>query len=86
MRLNGRSIQLKRRPAGSSAAWTTSWMRWAEAPGLYTLTLYPRATYEYVAVFGAPDNEGLEGDTSNQVTVRVVAGCTGNCPSEEDPT
>ncbi len=85
MRLNGRSVQLKRRPSGSSGAWTTSWMTWAEAPGLYTITLYPRSTYEYVAVFGSPDNEGLTGDTSNQVTVRVVSGCTGNCPSEEDP-
>jgi len=86
MRLNGRSIQLKRRPSGSNGAWTTSWMRWAESPGLYTLTLYPRSTYEYIAVFAAPDNEGLGGDTSNQVTVRTVTGCTGNCPSEEDPT
>ena len=30
MRLNGRSVQLKRRPSGSSGAWTTSWMKWAE--------------------------------------------------------
>ncbi len=86
MRLNGRSVQLRRRPAGSTGAWTTSWMTWAESPGLYTTTLYPRATYEYLAVFSAPDNEGLHGDTSNQVTVRVTGGCTGSCPNEEDPS
>ena len=85
MRLNGRSVQLRRRPAGSSGAWTTSWMTWAEAPGLYTITLYPRATYEYQAVFSSPDNEGLTGDTSDLITVRVSAGCTGTCPNEEDP-
>jgi hypothetical protein len=85
MRLNGRSVQLKRRPSGSNGAWTTSWMTWAEVPGLYTLTLYPHSTYEYMAVFSSPDNEGLAGDTSNQVTVRISDGCTGNCPSEEDP-
>ena len=86
MRLNGRAVELKRRPAGSTGAWTTSWMRWAESPGLYTITLYPRASYEYRAVFGAPDNEGLNGDTSDGLTVRVTEGCTGTCPSEEDPT
>ena len=86
MRLNGRSVQLRRRPAGSSGAWTTSWMTWAEVPGLYTITLYPRATYEYIAVFGSPDNEGLHGDTSNQITVRIAGGCAGSCPNEEDPT
>jgi hypothetical protein len=86
IRLNGRSVQIKRRLSGGSGAWTTSWMTWAEAPGLYTITLYPRSTYEYMAVFGSPDNEGLAGDTSNLVTVRIAGVCTGNCPSEEDPT
>ena len=86
MRLNGRSVQLRRRPAGSNGAWTTSWMRWAESPGIYTITLYPRSTYEYVAVFSAPDDEGLHGSTSNESTVRVTAACTGTCPNEEDPS
>ncbi len=86
IRLNARSVQLKRRPAGSSGAWTTSWMRWAEVPGIYTLTLYPRATYEYKAVFPSPDDEGLNGDTSDEVRVPVTGVCSGICPSEEDPT
>jgi hypothetical protein len=86
MRLNGRSVQLRRRAAGSTGAWTTSWMRWAEVPGLYTITLYPRASYDYQAVFAAPDDEGLHGDSSDVVTVRVTGGCAGGCTNEEDPT
>ena len=86
MRLNDRAVQLRRRPTGSTGAWTTSWMRWAEAPGLYTATLYPRTGYEYQAVFSAPDNEGLHGDASDVVSVRVTGTCSGLCPSEEDPT
>jgi hypothetical protein len=86
MRLNDRSVQLRRRAAGSSGAWTTSWMRWAEAPGLYTITLYPRAAYEFVAVFPTPDDEGLRGDSSGEVTVRVTGTCSGGCPVGEDET
>ncbi len=85
MRLNERSVQLRRRPTGSTGAWTTSWMRWAEAPGLYTATLYPRAGYDYQAVFSAPSNEGLQGDVSDVVSVRVTGACSGLCPNEEDP-
>jgi hypothetical protein len=85
MRLDGRSVQLRRRPVGSTDTWTTSWMRASGAPGVYSITLYPRATYEYKAAFGTPDNEGLHGDSSDALTVQVTGGCAGNCPSEEGP-
>ena len=87
-RLNGRSVQLRRRVAGSGGSWTTSWMKATDTSGVYTLTLYPRTTYEYQAAFSAPDNEGLNSDTSDLLTVRVtsIGGCTGSCPNEEDPS
>jgi hypothetical protein len=84
IRLNGRSIQLRRRPVGSDGAWTTSWMRPTDSPGVYSLTLAPSRSYEVRAVFPAPADEGLRGATSEDVIVRLSgtpAACTGTCPN-----
>lgn len=73
--LNLRSIQLRRRPAGMGGAWSTFWMGQAQSPGTYVLTLRPSTAYEYQAVFRAPDDEGLNGSTSNVITVRITGTC-----------
>jgi hypothetical protein len=84
-RLNLRSIQLRRRLAGSSNTWTTYWMKAAQSPGLYTLTLRPSGTYEYQALFRHTDDEGLNASASNVITVRVTGACIGNpCAGDEE--
>jgi hypothetical protein len=57
--LNGRSVKLKYRPAGSSGAWETLWMRSTYSQGRYELTIKPSATWEFKAVFPNPPGEGL---------------------------
>lgn len=89
MRLNERSVQLRRRPVGSTGSWVTSWMKSTGTPGTYSLSLIPAQSYEYRAVFPTPDDEGLAGSTSSDLVIRVTgpSTCTGNCPhEEEDPT
>jgi hypothetical protein len=82
--LNGRSVQLRRRPAGSDAAWATFWMSQAIGGGVYIVILQPSITYEYQAVLRSPDDEGLNGSTSNTLTVRVIDTCsTAPCPNGE---
>jgi hypothetical protein len=88
-RLNGRSVQLQRRSLGSTGAWTTSWMRSTDSPGVYTMTLQPNKSYEVRAVFATPDDEGLRGTSTDGIAVRVTGTvtCSGSCPNEEvDPT
>jgi hypothetical protein len=82
-RLNLREVQLRRRPANLAGAWSTSWMTQGSSPGTYLLTLRPGSTYEYQAVFKAPDDEGLRASSSNLITVRVGSTCSG-CPSDEE--
>jgi hypothetical protein len=72
IRLNGRYVQLQRRSLGSGADWTTAEMRWAGTPGVYSLTLTASKSYEVRARFGAPGNEGLNGDVSDVVIIRLV--------------
>ena len=84
--LNARSVQLRRRPAGSDAAWATFWMSQAIGGGVYVMVLQPSITYEYQAVLKAPDDEGLNGSTSNTLTVRVINTCgTPPCQSGGSP-
>jgi hypothetical protein len=87
IRLNGREVQLRRRIAGSTGSWTISAMRATESPGVYSLTLAPGRSYEFRAVFPAPDGEGLRGSSTDTVLVRVTgtqpSGCTATCPNEE---
>ncbi len=86
IRLNGRSVQLKRRPVNSTGSWTVSWMSPTSSPGVYSLSLTPSQSYEYRAVFPHPEDEGLAKSRSEDVVVRVVGVCVGSCPNEEDPT
>ncbi len=68
--LNGRSVKLRYRRAGSSDAWTTLYME-PLANGGYSLAIVPQATWEYQAVFPAPAAEGLRASTSATLKVRV---------------
>jgi hypothetical protein len=69
--LNGRSVKLKYRRAGSDDAWKTVWMRATYKQGRYDVTLTPSATWEFKAVFVSPSNEGLRYSRSPIKKVKV---------------
>ena len=70
--LNGRSVKLKYRPAGSDGPWQTAWLRPLYSSGRYRLSITPSATWEFKAVFPAPADEGLRYSRSPLRKVRVV--------------
>ena len=70
--LNGRSLKLKYRPAGSAGGWKTLWMRSLYSSGRYELSIAPSATWEFKAVFPTPDDEGLRYSRSAVRRVRVT--------------
>jgi hypothetical protein len=85
MPLTLRSVQLRRRPAGLSGAWSTYWMNASgDQPGTYELSLRQVNNFDYQAVFPAPDDEGLNSDASDVIPVRLTAACTGACSDVED--
>jgi hypothetical protein len=85
IRLNRRSVQLRRRLAGLGGGWSVFWMKPDDnEPGTYVLTMHPSGNYEFQAAFPRPDDEGLNGDTSNVISVRVIDACTSLCPDVED--
>jgi hypothetical protein len=63
-------VKLRYRRAGSSDGWTTLWMS-SLGNGAYSLALAPQATWEYQALFPAPDGEGLRASTSAILKVKV---------------
>ncbi len=69
--LNGRSVKLKYRRAGSDDAWNTAWMRSEYSSGRYTATIAPGETWEFKATFPAPTDEGLRYSHSEIVKVKV---------------
>ncbi len=70
--LNGRSLKLKYRRAGSADAWKTAWMRPTYQQGRYVLTIAPVASWEFKAVFPKPDDEGLRYSRSVVKKVKVT--------------
>jgi hypothetical protein len=85
MPLTLRSVQLRRRLAGLSGGWSTYWMSASDdQPGSYHISLRQSGNYEYQAVFPTPDDEGLNGDVSDVVAVRIWASCTSACADVED--
>lgn len=70
--LNGRSLQLKYRRAGSSDAWKTVWMASLYQQGRYEATLVPGSSWELKAVFPKPADEGLRYSRSVLRTVKVT--------------
>ena len=69
--LNDRSVKLKYRRAGSDDAWTVLWMEALGHSGAYELTIVPQASWEFVATFPAPSDEGLRYSASDILKVRV---------------
>jgi hypothetical protein len=69
--LNDRSVKLKYRRAGSDDAWTILWMEALGHSGAYELTIVPQASWEFVAAFPAPPDEGLRYSVSDTLKVRV---------------
>ena len=78
IRLNDRSVQLRRRLKALAGAWHTYWMSPSDSPGTYVLSLRPGDTYEYQALYKTPDDEGLVGSSSNILTVRLSSDCSGS--------
>jgi hypothetical protein len=73
--LSGRSVQLRRRAAGSTDAWQTFWMGAGPGAGTYTLTFNASASYDYQALFQGPSDEGLNDASSPVVTVVASRMC-----------
>ena len=71
--LNGRTVKLKYRRAGSADAWQTAWMRSTYSSGRYVVTLSPASTSEFKAVFSTPQDEGLRYSSSDIVKVKVTS-------------
>jgi hypothetical protein len=69
--LDGRSVKLRYRKAGSDDAWITIWMKTRTRPGRYGLTIEPQATWEFRAVFPKPADEGLRFSRSQTLEVKV---------------
>jgi hypothetical protein len=69
--LNGRTVKLRYRRAGSEDAWSSLWMASTYKLGRYELELAPQATWEYQAVFPEPDDEGLRLSRSDTLKVAV---------------
>jgi hypothetical protein len=71
--LNGRSVKLKYRRAGSTDAWSSVWMTpRPTGGGYYDSTITPSATWEFEAAFPSPSGEGLRYSASNIVKVKVT--------------
>jgi len=84
--LSGRSVQLRRRLTGTDDAWQTFWLAAGPGAGTYTLTFNPTASYDYQALFQGPSDEGLNGDSSQQITVHVSHICgVPPCPEVSRP-
>lgn len=78
--LSKRSVRLQRRPAGSSTWTSIATMTPGPATGSYATTLTLQSTADYRAFFSPGTTEGLVGDISPTVTVKVVP-CTNVCPT-----
>jgi hypothetical protein len=68
--LNGRSVRLRYRRAGSDDAWTSIWMQ-SVGQGRYEVVLQPIRDWEFEAVFRQAEDEGLLDSRSDVVTVRL---------------
>lgn len=74
--VSGRDVLIQRRTPGGS--WTSFQASDGSSAGSYEFTFQPWTTYEYRAIFDRPARDGLTGDVSGVVTVRV-APCTSDC-------
>lgn len=82
--VSGRTIQLQRRPAGSTTWTTIVTMTGGSSAGTYAASVTPSSTADW-RVVAVPSGEGLRSATS--ATIRVtVSSCSGSpCPQRADP-
>jgi hypothetical protein len=73
--VSGRAVTLQRRPIGSTT-WSTVGTMTVGAMGTYSLSYQIYGDTEFRAVFKAPSDEGLRGDTSGTVAVTAFV-CAG---------
>ena len=78
-----RTLKLQRRAPGTTDWTTVLTMAPASGSGMYSASLTLRTDTELRAIFATPTTEGLNGDSSGVITVRVGA-CTGTCPTSID--
>ena len=71
--LSGRTVRLQRRPPGSTTWTTLVNMTPAATGGTYTASATITANAEFRALFSTPTSEGLNGDGSSMVAVRLAA-------------
>jgi hypothetical protein len=82
--VSGRTVTLQRRAPGATT-WIAVGTMAVGSSGTYSLSIKLQSTTEFRASFRTPSDEGLNGDTSPAVTVRV-AGCTSPpCPLVAEP-
>jgi hypothetical protein len=70
--LSKRTVRLQRRVTGSTTWATIATMTSGSPTGTYTSALVLHATADYRAIFSTPATEGLRGDTSPTISVRVI--------------
>jgi len=79
--VSGREVRIQRRVPGGS--WSSYEADPGSSAGSYEVTFQPWTTYEYRAIFDQPSTEGLTGDVSDVVTVKVApcdSGCAEGAP------
>ena len=77
--VSARTVRLQRRSIGSTTWATFATLASGSPVGTYRATLRLFGTADYRAVFSTPSSDGLRGDTSPTVRVKV-APCTAKCP------
>jgi hypothetical protein len=77
--VSGRTISLQRRVAGTTT-WIAVGTMAVGSSGTYSLAVKLQSATEFRAIFKAPTDEGLNGDTSPTVTVSVAGCSTPPCP------
>jgi hypothetical protein len=70
--VSARAVTLQRRAPGATAWTTVGTMATGSVAGTYVLAQAPTADTDYRAVFNAPPEEGLNGDTSPTIRVTVA--------------
>ena len=78
-----RTVQLQRRPPGTTTWVTFATMTPTTPTGSYVTSVKLQSSTEFRAVFSTPTTEGLRGDVSP--TIKVTVGpCTGSCPTSSE--
>ena len=72
--LSERTVVLQKRPVGGSWTNVGEMSAVTDSTGRYVKTINTTATFEWRAVFGSPNDEGLDGTSSNVSRLTVSSG------------